>query len=72
MGTSSPGTKKCVELYKSFIDSLGDEISILIDIPYERLSSVDEKTAEAIIKFRNEDVVLHPGGGGKYGGFDLE
>ncbi len=71
VGASSPGTKKCAGLYKSFVDSLGDEISILIDIPYERLSSVDEKTAEAILKFRNEDVVLHPGGGGKYGGFDL-
>jgi len=72
VGASSPCTKKCTELYWSFINTLGDEISILIDIPYEKLASVDEKTAEAIMKFRKGDILLHPGGGGRYGSFDLK
>lgn len=71
LGASSPCTKRCMELYWSFVNTLGNEIAILIDIPYEKLSSVDEKTAEAIIKFRNGDITLHPGGGGRYGSFDL-
>jgi len=71
LGVSSPCTKKCGELYHAFITSLGDEISVLIDIPYEELSSVDEDVAKAIVKFRNGDIVLHPGGGGSYGGFEF-
>lgn len=72
VNASSPCTKKCTELYWSFINSLGNEISILIDIPYEKLATVDEKTAEAIMKFRNGEILLHPGGGGRYGSFDLK
>ncbi len=71
LGTSSPCTKKCMELYWSFIDTLGNEIAILIDLPYEMLSSVDERIAGAIIKFRKGEITLHPGGGGSYGSFDL-
>ena len=70
-GVSSPCTKGCMDLYWSFIRNLGSEIPVLIDQSYDELSSVDEKTAEAIMKFRKGDIKLHPGGGGRYGSFSL-
>lgn len=70
-GASSPCTKKCTVLYMDFIEAFGNEISVLIDVPTEDLAEVDVHIAAAVRRFRDGDIVLHPGGGGKYGNFDL-
>lgn len=71
LGVSSPCTKKCEALYYEYIRTLGDEISILIDVSYEKMASVNEDVAAAVLKLRNEDIILHPGGGGRYGSFEF-
>lgn len=70
-GASSPNTKKCKAIYASFISTFGNEIAILIDIPVAEIRVVNPKVADAIEALRNGMVVLHPGGGGKYGTFSL-
>ncbi|WP_321506516.1 PHP-associated domain-containing protein [uncultured Methanoregula sp.] len=70
-GASSPNTKKCRAIYSSFIETFGNEIAVLIDIPVTEIRSVHPKVADAIAALRDGTVTLHPGGGGKYGTFSL-
>jgi uncharacterized protein (TIGR00375 family) len=70
-GSSSPNTKKCKAIYGKFIETFGNEIAILIDIPVADIRAVHPKIADAIAALRDGTVTLHPGGGGKYGTFSL-
>ena len=71
-GMSSPNTKKCQDMYTHCIADLGCEISILTEIPIEDLHAYNPKIGSAISAFREGRIVLHPGGGGKYGSFEFE
>lgn len=70
-GTSSPNTKKCRAIYAEFISRFGNEIAVLIDVPIADIRGVHPKVADAVRALRDGSVVLHPGGGGKYGTFSL-
>ena len=70
-GTSSPNTKKCKMIYASLIDTFGNEIAVLIDVPAEEIRSIHKKVGTAIEALRKGEVTLHPGGGGRYGTFSL-
>ena len=71
LGTSSPRTKGCRELYERFIQAIGNEIFILIDAPIPDLQDVHRGVADAVDSLRNGRVVLDPGGGGRYGSFSF-
>ncbi|HWQ66714.1 MAG TPA: TIGR00375 family protein [Methanospirillum sp.] len=71
VGTCSPTTKKCQEIYASCIKLWGNEISILITTPIDQIREYSPELGEAIAAFRDGKVTLHPGGGGKYGTFEL-
>ncbi len=68
---SSPGTKKCRDLYQRFIQEFGNEIAVLTRVPVPEIAGIDPAVASAVDSFRNERVELTPGGGGKYGSFRL-
>jgi uncharacterized protein (TIGR00375 family) len=68
---SSPGTKKCREIYQRFIQAFGNEIAVLTRVPVPEIAEVDPAVASAIGSFRDKRVELFPGGGGKYGSFRL-
>ncbi|MDO9549586.1 MAG: PHP-associated domain-containing protein [Methanoregula sp.] len=68
---SSPNTKKCKAIYASLISTFGNEITVLIDAPVGEIRTIHPKVADAISALRNGTVILHPGGGGKYGTFSL-
>ncbi|HXX55612.1 MAG TPA: endonuclease Q family protein [Methanoregula sp.] len=70
-GASSPYTKKCRGIYAAFIGTFGNEIAVLVDVPVPEIRSVHPKVADAVAALRNGSVILHPGGGGKYGTFSL-
>lgn len=70
-GVSSPGTKKCRAIYDAFISAFGNEIDVLIAIPEPEIRAIHPKVADAIAALRENRVILHPGGGGKYGTFSL-
>jgi len=71
-GASSPGTKKCRAIYTKFIETFENEIAVLLDVPAPEIRTIHPKVADAVTALRNGTVVLHPGGGGKYGTFSLE
>jgi uncharacterized protein (TIGR00375 family) len=70
-GASSPNTKKCRAIYAQFIETFENEIAVLIDVPVTEIRVIHPKVADAITALRNGTVILHPGGGGKYGTFTL-
>jgi len=70
-GTSSPNTKRCKEIYTTFLSAFENEIAILVDVPLAEIRAVHSGVADAIAALRENRVVLHPGGGGKYGTFSL-
>ena len=69
--TKSPTTRRCRDLYCKCIDRLGDEITILMKIPPDEIAAIDFRLSCAIRSFREGHIILHPGGGGKYGSFEI-
>jgi len=48
-------------------EEFGAEVDILVDIEIEKLAKVDEEVAKSIKKFREDEIIMVPGGGGDYG-----
>jgi uncharacterized protein (TIGR00375 family) len=68
---SSPRVKRVQERYRRLINCFENEISILVDLPAEELAKCDPGVSRAVRALREGDVVLRPGGGGKYGSFSF-
>lgn len=60
-------TKFVWNKWKEFIDNFGNEIKVLLEEPIYELEKVDRKVALGIKAFRNNELIITPGGGGKYG-----
>ena len=61
-------TKTVARVYERLIESLGTELSVLIDAPIAEIESVsDERTAEGIDRVRRGDICIEPGYDGVYG-----
>lgn len=64
---SSPTTKTVQEKYEALNEEFGAEIKILVEIDIDKIADVDEEVAESIRKFREDEIIMVPGGGGNYG-----
>ncbi len=71
LGACSPATKKCTALYGSLLETFGDEITILVSAPVPEIAAAHAGVGNAVGAFRSGEVILHPGGGGRYGSFSL-
>jgi len=71
LAMKSPATQRCKDMYDTCIDRFGNEISVLINIPSQEIAEIDIRLSRAIEAFREGHILLHPGGGGKYGSFDI-
>ncbi|PSH00495.1 MAG: TIGR00375 family protein [Nanohaloarchaea archaeon SW_7_46_7] len=67
VGHASPTTKTVQKRYKALNEEFGAEIDILVEKDIQQLAQVDREVAESIRKFRNDEIVMIPGGGGEYG-----
>jgi len=67
-----PATKGVVAEYDKLIKALGNEFSILLDIPLEKIAKVtDEKIAQGIGLVRQGKVNIRPGFDGEFGKISL-
>jgi uncharacterized protein (TIGR00375 family) len=71
-GVSSPNTKTVGRIWDHLISNFGDEVAVLVDAPLEEIKkATEENVSKAISAFREGRVILHPGGGGKYGSLEI-
>lgn len=71
LGHSSVQTKGVKTAWETLVEHFGNEVEALIYAEPETLKIVDEKIVAAILAFRKDDVIIHPGGGGHYGWLEL-
>ena len=65
-------TKSVKIIWERLLKEFGSEIKVLVDVPIDAIGEVvDESIAKAIWAFRNEKLIIIPGGGGKYGEIKL-
>lgn len=67
VGHSSPTTKTVQKKWEVLNEEFGAEIDILVEEDVDDLVEKDEEVAESIRKFREDDIIMIPGGGGNYG-----
>lgn len=58
---------KVQDEWKKFIDRFGNEIKVLLEIDYDKLSKVNEQISKYIRYFREDKIKYIPGGAGVYG-----
>lgn len=71
LGHASINTKGVQTAWNSLVERSGSEVKVLLDVPAENMDFVDRKIVNAIMAFRNEEIIIHPGGGGQYGWLEL-
>ncbi|MCK4810809.1 MAG: TIGR00375 family protein [Methanosarcinales archaeon] len=70
LGHSSPYTKTVQSAWNEMIKKPGSEIAVLVDADMASLDG-DPRIVAAIRAFREGKVIIHPGGGGRYGSVEL-
>ncbi len=70
LGHSSPYTKTVQSAWNEMIKKPGSEIAVLVDADMASLDG-DPQIVAAIRAFREGKVIIHPGGGGRYGSVEL-
>ncbi|ABE52314.1 TIGR00375 family protein [Methanococcoides burtonii] len=71
LGHASITTKGVTSAWTTLIEKFGNEVAVLLDTNSEQLNIVDQRIVDAIMAFRNGEVIIHPGGGGEYGHIEL-
>jgi uncharacterized protein (TIGR00375 family) len=68
VGQRNPFTKTVTKRWNELVSFFGSEINVLLDVSIEDISEVTTPAiTEAIQAFRDNKVIIHPGGGGRYG-----
>ncbi|NYT19652.1 MAG: TIGR00375 family protein, partial [Methanosarcinales archaeon] len=71
LGHSSITTKGVRTAWDLLVEKFGNEVAVLLDTNPDQLDIVDQRIVDAILAFRNDEVIIHPGGGGQYGWIEL-
>ncbi|HJH32266.1 MAG TPA: TIGR00375 family protein [Methanosarcinaceae archaeon] len=71
VGHSSINTKGVQTPWNALVGQFGSEVTVLLEADPAELGIVDKKIVDAILAFRHNEVILHPGGGGQYGWIEL-
>jgi uncharacterized protein (TIGR00375 family) len=72
LGEPDPHSPAVQSLWRKLVNTFGNEISVLVDVPCEDLQRIaDKRIAEVIKAFREGSLRITAGGGGKYGRLEL-
>jgi len=68
LGQRNPFTKTVSKRWGELVTNFGSEINVLLDVDINDIAMITSPAiTEAILAFREKQVIVHPGGGGKYG-----
>jgi len=70
----SASSKAVTEIWDSLLSEFGTEVNVLVDAPIDEFhtANLDDRVVEAIRAFRDGEIRVIPGGGGKYGVIELK
>ena len=72
----SPSSLAVKEIWESLLAAFGTEVNVLVDVPiadfYVAHGTLDERVVGAIKAFREGEIQVIPGGGGRYGVIKLK
>ncbi|WP_455392443.1 TIGR00375 family protein [[Eubacterium] cellulosolvens] len=69
---SSPNIVGVKKLWDALISEFGNEIQVLLNTNLNEIERVtNHRVANAVHAFRENKIIIHPGGGGKYGELEL-
>lgn len=72
VGQKNPFTNTVTKRWEELISTFGNEINVLIETDIEKIKKVTAPAiADAIQAFRDNKVMIIPGGGGQYGSIEL-
>ena len=72
VGQRNPFTKKVTGIFNELIEMFGSEINVMLEADLKEISKVTiPAVADAIKAFRENRVIIIPGGGGEYGKIQL-
>ncbi len=60
-------TRSVQRIWQKLVEEFGSEIEVLLNPPLDKIREVDSETATALRAFREDTLMIIPGGGGKYG-----
>lgn len=67
LSLASTGSKKVQAMYEQLISNIGNEFSILLDVPTDEIRTINPRIAEAIDRVRQGNLHIRPGYDGVYG-----
>jgi uncharacterized protein (TIGR00375 family) len=72
LGYSDAHLPEVQNVWRRLIERFGNEIAVLVDAPVEDVANVSGKRVAVIVKaFREQKLIVVPGGGGQYGHLEL-
>jgi len=67
-----PTSKTVRRQWENLMKQFGSEIEVLLDTPVEEVAATaSPAVAESVAAFRRGTIIVHPGGGGKYGEIEI-
>jgi uncharacterized protein (TIGR00375 family) len=67
-----PQSKTVFAEWNTLVKTFGNEVNVLVDKPFKEIEKISsEKVSRAIAMFRENKIIVHPGGGGRYGIIEL-
>ncbi len=71
LGHASINTKGVQTAWNYLMERYDNELNVLLNVEIDDLGFLDERITNAIIAFREEKLIIRPGGGGQYGQIEI-
>ncbi len=71
LGHASINTKAVRKAWAGLMERYGNELNVLLNAEISDMDFLDRRVTNAIIAFREKELMIRPGGGGQYGSIEI-